>query len=158
MKQSTQTTVHVSVNEQRMRVLRGDELIRDFPVSTSRFGLGFKPGSMKTPFGLFRIAEKIGGDAPLGTVFKSRKPVPRTKALATDDDLILSRILWLDGLGVRNSNSYSRFIYIHGTNHEREIGTPASHGCVRMKNADVVELFELVPPETRVVIARRFGK
>lgn len=158
MKQSTQTAVHVSVKDQRMRVVLGDRLLREFPVSTSRFGLGFKSGSMKTPLGLFRIAEKIGMNAPLGTVFKSRKPVAFSEIHTTDDDLILSRILWLDGLGVRNSNSYWRFIYIHGTNQEDKIGTPASHGCVRMKNADVAELFELVHVGTPVVIARRFDR
>lgn len=137
-----------------MHVLRRGELVREFSVSTSSFGLGFKEGSMKTPLGRFRVAKKIGAGLPIGTVFKSRKPVPRSEKHANDADLIVSRILWLDGLGRRNANSYARFIYIHGTNHEDQVGLPASHGCVRMKNADVIELFDLVEVETPVVIAR----
>ncbi len=69
------------------------------------------------------------------------------------DDLVMSRILWLDGLEAANANTYSRYIYIHGTNHEEHIGEPASHGCVRMKNADIADLFELVQVGTPVAIA-----
>ncbi len=81
---------------------------------------------MKTPLGRFRIAKKIGAGMPIGTVFKSRKPVRLPEKHATEADLILSRILWLDGLGRQNANSYDRFIYIHGTNHEGQIGRPAA--------------------------------
>ena len=154
MKQSAQTTIHVSVEDQCLRVLRDGKLLHMFPVSTSRYGLGFKQGSRKTPLGRFRIAQKIGGDQPMGTVFKSRKPVRMSVNLPPDADLVVSRILWLDGLGLRNANSRARFIYLHGTNHEDAIGRPASHGCVRMRNADVVQLFDLVAVGTPVVIAR----
>lgn len=107
---------------------------------------------MKTPRGQFRIGEKFGGDMPVGTVFKSRQPVGFQDEHPPDDDLVLSRILWLDGVEEQNANTRDRFIYIHGTNHEQKIGEPASHGCIRMRNADLVELFELVEPGVPVVI------
>ena len=107
---------------------------------------------MKTPTGRFRIAETIGRDAPVGTVFKNRAPVKATKKMLRDEDLVMTRILWLDGLERRNANTHKRFIYIHGTNHEEVIGEPASHGCIRMRNADLVELFEQVGTDTPVTI------
>ena len=107
---------------------------------------------MKTPTGRFRIEEKIGDGMPLGTVFKSRRPVRATKKLLREEDLIMTRILWLNGRDARNANTHDRFIYIHGTNHEEKIGEPASHGCIRMRNADLLELFELVKQGTPVVI------
>lgn len=107
---------------------------------------------MKTPTGRFRIAEKIGDGRPLGTVFKSRRPVKVTKKLLRDDDLVMTRILWLDGLDPGNANTHQRFIYIHGTNHEENLGEPASHGCIRMRNSDLLELFEQVDIDTPVAI------
>ncbi len=123
-----------------------------YPVSTSRFGLGTKEGSLKTPTGQFRIAEKIGDGMPLGTVFKSRRPVKATKKMLREDDLVMTRILWLDGVEPANANTYDRFIYIHGTNHEGQIGEAASHGCIRMRNRDLVELFDRVGIDTPVMI------
>jgi lipoprotein-anchoring transpeptidase ErfK/SrfK len=152
-KKSEQTRIHVSVPKQKLTVKRGRKTLRTFPISTSRFGLGSEEGSMKTPVGRFRIAEKIGEGRPHASAFKSRKPVRLTKRLLAEDDLIMSRILWLDGLDAQNANSYDRYIYIHGTNHEDQIGQPASHGCIRMRNADVAELFDLVEIGTPVVIA-----
>ena len=90
---------------------------------------------MKTPVGRFRIAEKIGADQPTDIAFKTRVPVRPSAAALKSDDLIMSRIMWLDGLEEANANTHARYIYIHGTNHEDEIGTPASHGCIRMKNS-----------------------
>lgn len=118
---------------------------------------------MKTPVGRFRIAEKIGASQPIDIAYKARMPVRATAAALQSDDLIMSRILWLDGLDDANANTHARYIYIHGTNHEDEIGTPASHGCIRMRNADVAELFDLVEVGTPVVITaprlvRRRGK
>jgi len=107
---------------------------------------------MKTPTGRFRIAEKIGDGMPAGTVFKSRRPVKVTKRLMREADLVMTRILWLDGLDPGNANTHERFIYIHGTNHEESLGEPASHGCIRMRSADLVELFELVGVHTPVTI------
>ena len=107
---------------------------------------------MKTPIGQFRIAEKIGGDSPTGTIFRSRVPLDPDQPLPHTEDLVMSRILWLDGSDEHNANTRDRYIYIHGTRHEDKIGTPASCGCVRMRNADVIELFDLVDEGTPVVI------
>ena len=146
------TSLHISVRDQRLTLMSGEDLVRTYPVSTSRVGLGSEEGSMKTPLGQFRVAEKFGADAPVGTVFKSREPVGFRDEHPPDEDLVLSRILWLDGLEAHNANTRDRFIYIHGTNHEHEIGEPASHGCIRMRNADLVELFDLIEPDTPVLI------
>jgi len=152
MKKSAQATIHISVRAQELTLKRGRKKLATYPISTSRFGLGSEEGSMKTPTGRFRIEEKIGDGMPLGTVFKSRRPVKATKKLLREEDLIMTRILWLNGRDARNANTHDRFIYIHGTNHEEKIGEPASHGCIRMRNADLLELFELVKEGTPVVI------
>ena len=152
MKKSVQPKIHISVQDQRLTLKAGRKKLGVYPVSTSRFGLGTEEGSMKTPAGRFRIAEKIGEGMPLGTVFKGRVPVKATKKLLRDEDLVMTRILWLDGLDPENANTHARYIYIHGTNHEEQIGEPASHGCIRMRNADLLELFELVEVGAPVVI------
>jgi lipoprotein-anchoring transpeptidase ErfK/SrfK len=107
---------------------------------------------MKTPTGRLCVAKKIGDEMPSGTIFQSRVALKPGDPVPPTDDLVMSRILWLAGLDEQNANTGGRFIYIHGTKHEDKIGTPASHGCIRMKNADVVELFELVDETTPVVI------
>lgn len=145
-------SVRVSVPEQRLELRRGEELVVSYPISTSRFGLGTEPGSYRTPTGRFVIAEKIGDGAPPWMRFVSRQP---TGALATPDDTedgVLTRILWLAGLDPENANTLDRFIYIHGTNQETLLGTPASHGCVRMRNDDVIDLYARVPAGTPVEI------
>jgi L,D-transpeptidase YbiS len=152
MKKSPETAIRISVRKQRLTLKSGRKKLAEYPVSTSRFGLGSKEGSLKTPTGKFRIAEKIGAGMPMGTVFKSRRPVRATKRALSTDDLVMTRILWLEGLERRNANTHERYIYIHGTNHEEKIGVPDSHGCVRMKNADLVELFERVIEGTPVEI------
>ncbi|PYL65941.1 MAG: murein L,D-transpeptidase [Verrucomicrobia bacterium] len=150
--QSGRTKIDISIHDQLLTVKRGDETLRSYPVSSSRFGLGTEEGSMKTPTGRFRIAEKIGGSAPSGTVFQSRVPLKPGDPFPPSEDLVMSRILWLDGLEEHNANTRERFIYIHGTKHEDKIGSPASHGCIRMRNADVIDLFDLVDEDTPVVI------
>ena len=152
MKKSPEVSIRISVRKQRLTLKSGRKRLAEYPVSTSRFGLGSRKGSFKTPAGKFRIAEKIGDGMPVGTVFKSRRPVKATKKLLREEDLVMTRILWLDGLEPRNANSHDRYIYIHGTNHEEEIGKPASHGCIRMRGADLVELFDRVEIGTPVVI------
>ncbi|MBA3542919.1 MAG: L,D-transpeptidase [Chthoniobacterales bacterium] len=144
--------IRISVREQRLDLLSGDGIRSSYPISTSRFGLGSEEGSMKTPLGKFKIGEKIGDGLPRGTIFESRLPLAPDDPPPPTDDLVLSRILWLDGLEEHNANTRERFIYIHGTNHEEEIGTPASHGCIRMKNADLIALFDQIPPGAEVVI------
>jgi lipoprotein-anchoring transpeptidase ErfK/SrfK len=129
---------------QSLNLFRDDELVFAALISTSRFGLGFEIGSRKTPTGRFRILEKIGDQAPIGTVFKGRRPITAPVDRSAASDLITSRILWLDGLDENNANTKDRYIYIHGTNHAESIGQPSSHGCIRMRDADVIQLFDLV--------------
>jgi L,D-transpeptidase YbiS len=149
-----QPRIEVSVATQRLVLWDGIRQVRSWPCSTSKFGLGYSEGSNKTPIGGFVVREKHGDLAPSGTIFKSRQPVGQwTPEMFTPDDLVLTRILWLDGVEKRNANTFQRYIYIHGTNDERSIGRPTSHGCVRLKNADVVELFEQVPVGTAVWIS-----
>ena len=146
-------SVCISVARQTAEVRAASgEVLRTFPVSTSAYGLGSEPGSLRTPLGCFRVAEKIGDAAPLGTIFQSRVSTGASGLGAIDGDLILSRILWLDGVEPHNRNTHDRYIYIHGTNHEAAIGQPASHGCIRLRNTDVVELFDLVEIGTEVFI------
>jgi len=145
-------TIHVSIQDQRLTLKENERPIRTYPVSTSRFGIGTEEGSLKTPTGRFRVAQKIGGETPSGTIFVGRIPLGSDEAPPPTDDFVMSRILWLDGLDQHNSNTRDRFIYIHGTRHEDMIGSTASHGCVRMRNDDVIELFELVDEGTPVVI------
>ena len=142
----------IDSRNQSLRLFRDAELLFEAPVSTSRFGLGFETGSGKTPTGNFRVHRKIGGDMPMGTVFKGRKPVADPVDWSTKENLITSRILWLDGLDAQNAQSKDRYIYIHGTNHEDLIGQPASGGCIHMRNADVVWLFDTVDEGTLVEI------
>jgi L,D-transpeptidase YbiS len=143
----------VSIAEQGLRLLdRRGRLAAWYPVSTSFRGPGCEPGSNCTPTGRFRVWRKIGHGVPAGTVFRSRKVVGRWRGEALEDDLILSRILWLDGVEAANANTRERYIYIHGTNQEDRIGTPASHGCVRMTNADVIDLFRRLRVGSEVVI------
>ncbi len=151
--QTTSPTIRVSIDAQRLDLLDQDRVVASYPVSTSRFGLGSDEGSRKTPLGRFCIGEKIGADAPVGTIFRGRVPLRPNEPPPDTEDHILTRILWLDGLEPQNANTRSRFIYIHGTNHEDRIGRPDSHGCIRMKTEDLLALFEAVSAGTEVVIA-----
>lgn len=149
----------VSIQRQQLILFRNGTPSTEWPVSTSRFGTGSQRDSFKTPLGLHRIAEKIGAGMPLDTVFKGRKPVPPVSVPRppATGDLIMARILWLDGCerGLNRGgdmDSHDRYIYTHGTAHENRIGTPDSHGCVRMRNADIAVLFDLVEIGTPVFI------
>lgn len=143
----------VSVANQSLTLLEDGQITFSCPVSTSSRGTGFEPGSFRTPTGNFRIHQKIGHGQPLGTIFSARSPVglwhPGTHS---EDDLILTRILQLAGTDPENANTLDRYIYFHGTNHESLIGTPASHGCVRLKNDDMLHLFDLVAEQDAVII------
>ena len=152
--QTTQRKIDISIRDQKLVLKEGRKKLKSYPISSSRFGLGTKEGSMKTPLGKFRVSEKIGHGAAPGTIFKSRIPLGPNDPLPNTDDFVTSRILWLDGLGKRNANTHDRYIYIHGTKHEDRIGTPDSHGCIRMRNADVIELFDLVKEGIPVVIRK----
>lgn len=144
--------MRVDIFRQMLDLRHHGELIASWPISTSMFGVGFEPGSFKTPTGRFMVAEKIGAGAPLWAEFKSRQPTGVVAAPGGEQDGILTRILWLSGLDEENANTRDRYIYFHGTNREDLIGTPASHGCIRLRNADMAELFDLVPEGVRVVI------
>jgi hypothetical protein len=137
----------VSIDHQTLAVVEDGMVIREFPVSTAARGTGFRKDSFRTPTGRFRICEKIGGGLPLGTVFKARVPTGICHpGEPGHDDLILSRILRLDGLDAANANTLDRCVYVHGTNQEEFIGRPAGHGCIRLRNADMIELFDLTSP------------
>ncbi len=137
--------VIVSIPDQRMALLKDGAPLATYPVSTSKFGLGDLPGTSWTPLGKLEIAKKIGAGAPSGAAFKDRRP---TGEIVLPDapgrDIIVSRILWLKGEEAQNARAYGRFIYIHGTPEERNIGLPVSYGCIRMRSSDVIELFEIV--------------
>jgi L,D-transpeptidase YbiS len=148
----TQLLIHLG--EQTLSLLEGARPV-SYAVSTASKGAGCASGSFCTPVGLHRVRAKIGQGLPVNAVFVRRRPTGEIfssalGALHPDRDWILSRILWLQGLepGVNRGpgvDTLRRFIYIHGTNEEQLIGQPASHGCIRMRNHDVVELFDRVP-------------
>lgn len=149
--------VVVDVETQKLRVLEADFVVAEFPVSTSRFGLGFEEGSFQTPTGHFVIHEKIGDGAPAWTIFRARQNTGETAVPEGEADHVLTRILTLEGLDFQNRNTRDRYIYIHGTNQENLIGTPASHGCVRLRNADMMALFDKVAAGMAVEILKPKG-
>ncbi|MDB6069534.1 MAG: ErfK/YbiS/YcfS/YnhG family protein [Verrucomicrobiales bacterium] len=145
----------VSVAEQRMVVLDEGKMIGQFPVSTSKFGVGVAPDGVKyfTPLGRHAVAKKIGGGQPLGMKFKSRKATGEIVPVnAPGRDPIVTRILWLKGLEAQNKSTFGRYIYIHGTPEEAKLGKPASYGCVRMRSVDVAWLYDIVGKGARVDI------
>jgi len=145
--------VVISVPEQQMIVLKLGTPIAKYPISTSKFGLGDRPGSCETPLGRLEVARKIGDFAPLGAVFKNRRATGEVlHPDAPGRDPIVSRILWLRGLDGENHNAFGRCIYIHGTVEERNIGKAVSYGCIRMKSADVIELYNTVGTGAEVEI------
>jgi lipoprotein-anchoring transpeptidase ErfK/SrfK len=149
----TRHRIVVSIPEQRLALLDNGALIATYPISTSKFAIGDAPGSRGTPLGELEIAKKIGDGAALGTVFKDRRPTGEVLVPdAPGRDPIVSRILWLRGLEARNANAYGRYIYIHGTAEERNIGKRASYGCIRMRSRDVIQLYDIVGPRARVTI------
>ena len=143
----------VSVADQALDLYyRGQRLAR-YEVSTSRFGLGDHPGSCSTPLGRMKVAQKIGDGAPVGMVFKDRRPTGEIlRPNAPGRDPIVTRILWLKGLEPQNQNAYGRCIYIHGTPVEKDIGKPASYGCIRMRSQDILQLFATVKVGARVEV------
>jgi len=156
---ATRDSVHVieiSVPQQKLALYQSGRLVKRFPVSTSKFGVGSQPGSYRTPLGKMEIAEKIGGGKPAGAVFKSRKwtgEVVRPNSKGRDP--IVSRVLWLRGLERKNKNTYSRCIYIHGTAAEYSIGKPSSYGCIRMKSKDVIDLYRNVGLGAKVFVVKK---
>jgi hypothetical protein len=137
--------VIVSAHDQRLALIDSGHLVATYPISTSKFGLGDSRGSFRTPLGKLTVAEKIGNGAPLGAVFKDRHRTGEiVGANAPGRDPIVTRIIWLRGVELQNSNAFGRDIYIHGTPEERNIGRPASYGCIRMRSVDIVQLFNSI--------------
>lgn len=156
--------IEISVDDQRLTVLDEDgELLAQYPVSTAANGAGCEKDSGCTPLGEHIIRAKIGAGAQLNTVFSSRRPTgeiwsPALAAQFPGRDWILTRILWLSGSEVGknrlgNVDTMQRYIYIHGTPDSEPMGVPRSHGCIRMRNSDIIALFDLVPVGTPVTIA-----
>ncbi len=144
--------IRVSVASQNLEFSRNGKIIFKARVSTAARGPGFEEGSLQTPTGNFLVREKIGEGAPIHTSFKGR--VPRSVWQGgTSNDAILTRILWLEGLDERNANTRDRYIYFHGTHAEDLIGQPASCGCIRLRNKDMLTLFDLTPISTPVQIS-----
>ena len=152
----------VDISEQRLYLKSGEQTLVSYPVSTSKYGEGSKENSFKTPLGNHVIKEKIGENAPINTIFISRintKNVAtiENKPKNTENDYVTSRIMWLEGEenGVNKGpgvDSYERYIYIHGTHEEGLIGVKASHGCIRMFNVDVIDLYDRIYNGTKVII------
>jgi len=159
--------VWVDVDRQHFYVLRGLDVVWDTVCATATLGTGYVAGSYQTPLGWHVIGQKFGADAPWGQVFRSRAPTSEIwqPGMDTKEDLVLTRILWLEGLepGVnqgqdsagRTVDSKQRYIYIHGTNGEVVLGTPSSHGCVRLGNDDVIKAFDMLPSGVKVLISER---
>ena len=154
--------IEVDISEQRLYLIENNLIKASYPISTSKYGEGSIENSFKTPLGKHSIKEMIGEEAKINTIFTSRINTKRSATIIdqfedTDNDYVTSRIMWLDGEedGLNKGgdvDSFRRYIYIHGTHEEGLIGTKASHGCIRMFNYDVIELFNLVNIGTKVLI------
>lgn len=146
-------SIHISVSRQRLE-LRNDagEVVFSAPCSTGAAGAGSEEGSGRTPLGRFCICSMHGENAPLNTVFCGRLPVGLHPAASRGEDAILARILCLHGLEPHNANTRARYIYIHGTADVEHLGTPVSHGCIRLSPQDAARLFDLVSLHTPVEI------
>lgn len=151
----TRNQMYISVADQRLVLVRDGRPVKSYPVSTSKFGIGSRSGSNCTPLGRLEIARKIGGGAPAGMVFKSRRATGEVlRANAPGRDPVVSRILWLQGKESHNRNTYGRCVYIHGTPEEWRLGSPASYGCIRMGMKDVVDLYDRVEEGAEVRVVR----
>lgn len=151
----TRNKMIVSVRDQKMLLVRDGNPVKTYPVSTSKFGVGDRPGSNRTPLGRMQVAKKVGTGAPSGAVFKSRRRTGEVlKPNAPGRDPIVTRILWLSGTERRNKNAFRRTIYIHGTPEERRLGSPASYGCIRMGSRDVQDLYKRVGHGADVFVIR----
>jgi len=154
--------IRIDTDKQTLELLDESRLVRRYPVSTAKNGVGEVSGSFCTPRGSHLVRAKIGAGLPENTVFARRRPSGETYSdelgrRFPERDWILSRILWLSGCEpgfnrLGEVDTMRRYIYIHGTADESAIGSPVSHGCVRMRNQDIIELFELVPAGTPVEI------
>lgn len=136
--------VAITLKDQKLTVLRNGNMVRDYSISSSKFGMGASKGSNRTPLGIHAVTKKTGEGQPKGMVFKGGYPTGEVVAPNSGRDPIVTRVIQLAGLESFNSNSHSRRIYIHGTPEEDNIGRPASYGCIRMRSEDVVDLYPWV--------------
>lgn len=153
----------VDSSTQQLYVIDSKSQSHKFPISTSKYGMGCQQDSMMTPTGAHHIAEKIGGENKANEIFVGRIATGEIAEIVSESessnkDLILTRILWLQGLEINKNcgggvDSFQRYIYIHGTHEEGLLGSPASHGCVRMSNSDIMDLYQQVTVGTFVYIA-----
>lgn len=164
-KRSFNNKIIVDISKQELDLYcnygNGKQEVKTYPVSTSKYGIGSEAGSNKTPLGLHKIKNKIGDGAAQNTIFRARRNTGRKAIInkPNSGDLVTTRIMWLTGLepgknSGRGIDSYKRYIYIHGTAEEEKIGEVASHGCIRMFNKDVIDLFDRVDEGTKVEIIR----
>ena len=154
--------LYISIKQQKLYHIQNDSIIKEYIISSSAYGIGSKAGSNKTPIGLHSIKEKYGDNTPIngkmtGRVFHGNIATIYTDETRSKTDDVTSRILWLEGMEKgknkgKGIDSFSRYIYIHGTSEEGRLGKPASHGCIRMKNKEVIDLYKLVEVGTLVLI------
>ena len=158
----TDEIIYVSIKKQKLYYIEHDSIIKEYIISSSAFGIGSASGSNKTPIGLHSIKEKYGEKTPIngkmtGRVFHGHIATIYTDQTKSKTDDVTSRILWLEGLEKGKNtgegiDSFKRYIYIHGTSEEGRLGKPASHGCIRMKNKDVIDLYKIIEVGTLVLI------
>ena len=154
--------IYVSIKNQKLYYIEQDSIIKEYIISSSAFGIGSASGSNKTPIGLHGIKEKYGEKTPIngkmtGRVFHGHIATIYTDQTKSKTDDVTSRVLWLEGLEKGKNrgegiDSFKRYIYIHGTSEEGRLGKPVSHGCIRMKNKEVIDLYKLVEVGTLVLI------
>ena len=152
----------ISIEKQKMYHIKNNNIISEYIISSSVYGVGNKAGSNKTPLGLHKIKQKYGEATPVngrmvGRIFYGNIATIYTDETKSRTDDVTSRILWLEGIEEgknkgKDIDSYKRYIYIHGTSEEGRLGTPASHGCIRMKNKDVIDLYKIIEVGTLVLI------
>ncbi len=147
--------VAITLRDQKLTVFRDGKKVKDYDISSSKFGIGSRYGSNHTPTGIHAVSKKVGEGQPKGMVFKGCRPTGEVVAVdAAGRDPIVTRVIQLSGLEGSNKNSHSRRIYIHGTPEERNIGKPASYGCIRMRSEDVIDLYRRVHRGMPVAIER----
>lgn len=162
-KHNADTLIVISASEQKLFLIENNKVSKSYTISTAEAGLGSLSGSNKTPLGVHKVSQMYGKGATAGTIFKARQNTKRVAEILTQPDKrskadnVTTRIMWLSGLekGINKGgkvDSHARYIYIHGTDEEGRLGQPASHGCIRMANSEVIELFDKVSTGTLVII------
>ena len=149
--------IFINISSQTASLFDGCNKIKQYIISSAANGIGFEPDSNTTPIGNFSINDKIGNNSPEYMIFKGRQAtgelcMPGSDLWKANHALVLTRMILLNGLNSDNSNTLSRFIYLHGTNRENLLGKPASNGCIRFGNNDIIDLFDRIDSQTMVII------